>query len=103
MYQALGKNGMKMANLNLLGTTMMESWKEIKLIGSEMDKSKEHCICSNGRYNGERKEWHENGQLKSVSHYTDGMWCGEWLSYSSDGKILGTQSYVERRRGFIGY
>ncbi|HFS67628.1 MAG TPA: hypothetical protein ENK67_05390, partial [Flavobacteriia bacterium] len=41
----------------------------------------------NGKYTGEWKFYHENGQLKSIGKYENGKEAGEWKVYYKNGQL----------------
>jgi len=45
------------------------------------------CARSDGVKNGPWREWHANGNAKSVGTYVDGKMEGKWQTFSEDGSL----------------
>jgi antitoxin component YwqK of YwqJK toxin-antitoxin module len=49
---------------------------------------------ANNELNGKMTRWHENGQLQTVSYYKNNLLDSVFLTYSIDGKKIGSEYYV---------
>jgi antitoxin component YwqK of YwqJK toxin-antitoxin module len=58
----------------------------------------EGLLDTMGIQQGEWKEYHENGQLKSVGKYLNGAKVGEWKYYFPDSKMFETGKYDNQGR-----
>lgn len=55
-------------------------------------------LDSSGAQQGEWKEFHANGQLKSIGKYVNGIKVGEWKFFFENGKMFETGKYDNRGR-----
>lgn len=46
-----------------------------------------HSFYKNGKLEGEHKQWHRNGQLWKQCSYEDGKLSGEYKSWHEDGQL----------------
>ncbi|WP_413533349.1 hypothetical protein [Empedobacter brevis] len=46
-----------------------------------------------GKPNGTHKYWYENGQLRGIGNWKNGVYDGVWEMYNEDGKEKIIQTY----------
>ncbi|MBI1227678.1 MAG: hypothetical protein GC192_20760 [Bacteroidetes bacterium] len=54
----------------------------------------EESFYLNDSLNGERKLYHENGQLESITTHANGMFEGKYQKFDENGKLLNEGQYV---------
>ncbi len=50
-------------------------------------------LDSMGRYNGEARQYYEDGRIKAEGNYYQGFFAGKWSYYSKSGKFLRMEEY----------
>jgi len=113
----LNKHGKWMKHKNVLGSKKsmllgQERWRHGQLHGEykswygvhhkhiqdvlhkEQTQMSCHCYYSNGKKEGEYKEWHQNGELRRHCYYVDGKLEGESKQWYNSGQIYEDSNFV---------
>jgi antitoxin component YwqK of YwqJK toxin-antitoxin module len=56
-------------------------------------RKKIEMIVNNGKLNGTKTKWYENGNLLSVENYIDNIKNGQFLKYSENGELICEENY----------
>lgn len=56
-------------------------------------RKKIEMIVNNGKLNGTKTKWYENGNLLSVENYIDNIKNGQFLKYSENGELIYEENY----------